>query len=59
MRGTHVKKLSRQDREEILAAYAAGATVKGLARDYGVDRGAVYHHLKQAGITLRSKRTPS
>lgn len=55
-RGIHVKKLTMRDREDICAAYEAGAAVIALARDYSVDRAAIRHHLIQRGIALRGHR---
>lgn len=54
-RGFHVKKLSPEDREEIVRAYLKGAAVKNLARQYGVDRAAIRHHLILRGIALRGR----
>lgn len=57
VRQTRVTRLSKREVEELCCAYAAGASVVHLAKEYDIHRQTVNAHLERSGLTLRPKRS--
>jgi DNA-binding MarR family transcriptional regulator len=49
-------RLKPEQVDELVAAYRAGGTIKGLAKEYGIHHTTVMRHLDRRGVVDRRGR---